>query len=286
MNGKYCIPIDEKNYLLTEVNYQGDFYNLGLNLVLSSHKMPKLINIIKTFGGIPIYYSHYEKRYIIHDEDFIDIIKNEFKNDKMKQSFLEMLGYFEKNDINKLLNSDYAKIDIKTKIDCLYSYSKVVSKNSFNKSIDEIVIDTQKANKICHDYSIGYEQDNDDSYFSFSHSDREFLYHNNEWFLKLDDIYNAKVYYIPMTLAYLKYTSDYIYDNDDTNINKHLVNSLNDETFKRIKEIYLINKKQGINLYEKLWDKLTPLIEISIEKEKLENQLGINTPVKNKKQKL
>jgi hypothetical protein len=281
MHSKIFIPLDNERCLMTKVQY-GDFYSIGLRLLQSGSHLPQLIQLIKVFGGMPIYYTHTEDKYKLYDElyehNYIDKI-NTFPNSQIKEKFLEAHKLLQENQIDLVINSDYAKIDIQEKLNTFYSYSTIINNNEI-MGFENIITNTQKAQKICREYSVGYEQDNN-TRFLFQSLDFNCLFNGNECFVKLYDPNETQSYYVPLLLAYLNHTDLMLFDEDE--MRQYFMNSLSGETLVRATEIYQLNQKNGKLMNDEKWQQITPYLEATLEKEKIEKLIPNNELVLEKK---
>lgn len=281
MKSQIIIPLNQEQYLITDVKY-ADFYSYGLKLLQSGANMPELIEVMTIFAAMPMYYSHRNNRYEFFEEQYngsyIDKIK-QFSDSENKKHFIEALHYLETNQLDLLLTSQYAKMSVKEKINNFYTYSKVVDKKEIF-GIDNLITDTKKAQKICQEYSIGYEQDNNVN-FSFQSLNFNCLFHNNECFVELYNHYEDKSHYIPLLLAYLKYTDFDLYHEDE--LSEYFMSSLKEQTLHRATEIYHLDKHlEGLMKKDK-WQAIIPYLESSLEKEQLEKVISSLESITEKK---
>jgi hypothetical protein len=284
-HGDIYIPIimenGETKYLYCEAWSDGYFDGVGYAMLASSNHMEDVIKLNTIFAGSPFYYDPESNSFEAKEGDYIEenFEDSDTENEAMRSAALEACTLFQAGQLKELYESNFAKISLTDKLEEGFGI------NAELKTLEEVLEKTPIVTDISEIMNFLTSHLKDETIDTYNISSTEYLYHNNQWLVKMYDSedYDQSIY-IPMVIGLLNFT-DFSENNRAGCLAdpfSYIENSPTQEDFKTMDSLYHYNIANNINMTHRGWNHITPWME----KQLLEKNISLTEAPNNKSLKL
>lgn len=262
-HGDIYIPIimdnGETKYLYCEAWSDGYFDGVGYAMLASSNHMKDVIKLNTIFVGSPFYYDPDTNKFMAKEGDYIaeGYEDSDTENETMKEAGIEAVSLFEQGTLEDVYQSDFAKMSLDEKL------KEGFGMNAELKTLDDILEETKIITNVSEIMELLKTNLKEESIETYEISSTEYLFHDNQWLVKMYDEEYTHGVYIPMIIGALSFT-DY---NEGQRSGcladpfSYIEKYITQEDFKTMNELYHYNIENSINMDDRGWNHIKPWLE-------------------------